>query len=82
MVQQYVDDTILVSEEEIESAMDFALDKHHQVVEGAGAVGIAALQNNRATKLGHNVAVVVSGGNVGIDLLSRIATEHARKEPG
>jgi threonine dehydratase len=36
VVREYVDDTVLVSEEEITEAMALALEKHHLVVEGAG----------------------------------------------
>ncbi|MBE9507291.1 MAG: hydroxyectoine utilization dehydratase EutB [Chloroflexi bacterium] len=72
MVQEYVDDVVLVSEEEIAGAMAFALEKHHLVVEGGGAVGIAALLHRKAGGLGRNVAVVVSGGNVSLPLLLQI----------
>jgi len=80
MVQEYVDDTILVSEEEIADAMAFALEKHHLVVEGAGAVGIAALLHRKVGEGGRNVAVVVSGSNVEIPLLLKIAHNHSGKE--
>ena len=73
MVQKYVDDTILVSDEEIAAAMAFALEQHHLVVEGGGAVGIAALLHQRATGLGHTVAVVVSGSNTSLPLLLKVA---------
>jgi threonine dehydratase len=73
MVQKYVDDTILVSDEEIAGAMAFALEQHHLVVEGGGAVGIAALLHGRASNLGHTVAVVVSGSNVSLPLLLKVA---------
>ena len=73
MVQKYVDDTILVSDEEIAAAMAFALEQHHLVVEGGGAVGIAALLHQRATGLGHNIAVVVSGSNTSLPLLLKVA---------
>lgn len=72
MVQRYVDETYLVSEEEIASGMAFALEKHHLVVEGGAAVGIAALLHGRAKELGQKVAVVVSGGNVDSSLLAKI----------
>ena len=62
--QAYVDQTAVVSEEEIAAAMAFVLDEHHIVVEGAGAVGIAALLGDQAQHLGQHVVVVVSGGNV------------------
>jgi len=73
MIQQYVDDTVLVSEEEIADAMAFALEKHHLVVEGGGAVGIAALLHRRVRRVGRNVIVVVSGSNVELALLLKVA---------
>lgn len=73
IVQEYVDDTVLVSDEEIAAAMAFALEKHHLVVEGGGAVGVAALLHQRAGGLGQNVVVVVSGSNVSLPLLLNIA---------
>ena len=76
MVQEYVDDVVLVSEEAIAEAMAFALEQHHLVVEGAGAVGIAALLHQRVREVGRNVVVVVSGSNVEIPLLLKIAQRH------
>jgi threonine dehydratase len=43
------------------------------VVEGGGAVGIAALLAGKIAEPGERIAVVVSGGNVGMDVLMRIA---------
>jgi len=82
MVQEYVDDTILVSEKEIAEAMAFALEKHHLVVEGAGAVGIAALLHRRVREVGRNVVIVVSGSNVDIPLLLKIAQDHNTRSKG
>jgi threonine dehydratase len=78
IVQRYVDDTVLVSEEEIAGAMAFALEKHHLVVEGGGAVGVAALLYGRVSRLGRHVAVVVSGGNVDLLVLLEIASRRRR----
>ncbi len=72
MVQQYVDETVLVSEEEIAEAMLFCLSQQHVVVEGGAAVGVAALLRNKVKNLGNNVAVVISGANVSIDTLKKI----------
>jgi len=69
MVQEYVDETVLVSEEEIAVAMSVTLEKHHLVVEGGGAVGIAALLNQRVRELGRHIVAVLSGGNVDLLLL-------------
>jgi threonine dehydratase len=80
MIQQYVDDMILVSEDEIAGAMAFALERHHLVVEGAGAVGMAALLCGRVKGVGRNVAVVVSGSNVEIPMLLQIAGNRSGTE--
>ena len=76
MIRAYVDDTILVSEEEIAAAMAFALEEYHLVVEGGGAVGIAALLSEKVRELGKNVAVVLSGSNVDIPILLEAAQNH------
>lgn len=76
MIQKYVDDTVLVSEKEIAGAMAFALEKHHLVVEGGGAVGIAALLYGKVERPGQHIAAVVSGGNVDLPLLLKIARDH------
>jgi len=76
MIQEYVDETILVSEREIAEAMTFALEEHGSVVEGGGAVGIAALLAGKTSQLGRNVAIVISGGNVDLALLQQVARGH------
>ena len=73
LIQKYVDETVLVSESEIASAMVFALDKHHLVVEGGGAVGIAALIHNKVKKVGANTVIVISGSGVDLAVLLRVA---------
>ena len=64
MVKQYVDDTILVSEEAIAEGMAFLLKEHRLIVEGAAAVGVAALYEHDLAPPGSNVAIIVSGNNV------------------
>ncbi|MGD2176560.1 MAG: hydroxyectoine utilization dehydratase EutB [Anaerolineae bacterium] len=76
MIQEYVDETLLVTEEEIADAMAFALDRHHLVVEGGGAVALAAILQGKVMGLGESVVVVLSGGNVEIPLLLKIAQDH------
>jgi threonine dehydratase len=69
MVQRYVDDVVLLSEAEIADGMAFAFREHHLVVEGGGAVGLAALLHGKVSNLGRSVAVVLSGGNVDLATL-------------
>lgn len=71
MAQRLVDDVVLVSEEQIFAAMGFAATAHQLTVEGGGAVGLAALLNGKVAPLGAQVAVVISGGNVDPELITR-----------
>ena len=61
---------------EIGRAMAFALEAEHMVLEGGGAVGIAALLHEKAGPVGENVALVLSGTNVDMDRLLGVLTEH------
>lgn len=80
MVRDYVDDLILVSEEEIPEGMFFVFDRHRLVIEGAAAVGISAILCDKLSGLeGNNVVVVLSGCNVDVPLLTRIAMERYGK---
>ncbi|PLY13656.1 threonine ammonia-lyase [Sulfurimonas sp. CVO] len=68
-----VDRFISVDDEEIASAILFLLEKQKLVVEGAGAVGVAALLHDKLEDLKNkNVAIVLSGGNMDVTLLSVI----------
>ncbi len=69
MCKKYVDGFILVQEETIVKAIGELLVRHHQVVEGAGAVGVAAIIENSERFSGRKVCVVVSGGNIDTGLL-------------
>jgi threonine dehydratase len=65
--------TALVSEDEIGDAMAFLHDSEGLVVEGGGAVGVAALRSGRLP-VGGPTVVVISGGNVALDTLARVLT--------
>jgi len=70
---ELVDNIISVDDEEIASAILFLLERQKLVVEGAGAVGVAALLHNKLPKLrGKKIAIVLSGGNMDVTLLSVI----------
>ncbi len=73
IIQKYVDQTVLVTEQEIAAGMTYALEKEHLVVEGGGAVGIAALLAGKLKNLGEKVAVVISGSNVSMSTLMEVA---------
>jgi len=72
-ILQYVDQFISVDDEEIASAILFLLEQQKLVVEGAGAVGVAALLHNKIdTKKYKNIAIVLSGGNIDVTMLNLI----------
>jgi threonine dehydratase len=72
-ILENVDKFISVDDEEIASAILYLLERQKLVVEGAGAVGVAALLHNELPELkGKKVAVVLSGGNMDVTLLSVI----------
>lgn len=72
IMQKYVDEVVTVGEEDISHAMVMLLERSKLVVEGAGAVGLAALLSGRVKAQGLKVAVLLSGGNVDINLVARI----------
>jgi len=72
-IRRSVDDLVTVSEEQIRKAMFRLLEGCKTLAEGAAAVGVAALASGRLPELaGRRVAVVLSGGNIDVQLLSRI----------
>jgi threonine dehydratase len=77
LIQRWVDGLVVVSEEEVAEAMVFLLERAKLVVEGAGAVGVAALLSGRVAAAGPGTtAVILSGGNVDPGLLAQIARRH------
>lgn len=64
---KYVDDIILVDDEKLMDTVKWALENEKQVIEPSGAVGIAAiLQNKLEVDEGERIAIVVSGGNIDV----------------
>jgi len=74
LTQQVVDQVVLVSEEAIAEAMRWIVFRAGWVVEGGGAVGIAALLSGVLKADERPTAVVLSGGNVDEDTLRRVLT--------
>lgn len=67
-----VDDIVLVSEEEIASAMRWAVDTQGWLVEGGGSVCIAALMHGKVPNDGRKTAAIVSGGNLDGSTLRKV----------
>ena len=70
--RRYLDDMLLVSEEQMARAMRFLLAAQGWVVEGGGAVAVAALMHDLLPRDGKATAVVVSGGNVDLAVLRAV----------
>ncbi|MCB9506344.1 MAG: threonine ammonia-lyase [Myxococcales bacterium] len=72
-IRRYVDDVVSVSEEEIAKAIVMLLEEERVVAEGAGAAPLAAILSGKLPDLtGKRVALLVSGGNIDINLVSSI----------
>jgi threonine dehydratase len=72
MCRDLLDDVILLSEAEIAAGMRHAYAEEREVIEGAAAVGIAALLSGRLGSLDGPVAVILSGRNVDMGLHKRV----------
>ena len=71
LVERYVDEVVTVSDDEVAQAMVLLLERSKLVVEGAGAVAVAALMHGRVSApASGDVCAVLSGGNVDASLLS------------
>jgi len=71
--REVADEIVTVSEEEIASAILYLLEKEKTVVEGAGAVTVAALLERKVRGLeGKRAVAVVSGGNIDVNVVARI----------
>jgi threonine dehydratase len=73
LIERYVDDLVTVSEEEIARAVLLLLEREKTVTEPAAATTLAAVVGGRiAGVAGRNVVMLLSGGNIDVNLLSRI----------
>lgn len=71
IIDKYVDDIVVVDDEAIASTILMMLERAKLMVEGAGAVGLAAILHHKIPASG-KVVNIVSGGNVDVNFISRI----------
>lgn len=77
LIRHWVDELVMVPEDEVAEAMVFLLERAKLVVEGAGAVAVAALLAGRATGTPEGTTVVIlSGGNVDAGVLAHVVRHH------
>ncbi len=72
IIQQMVDKVVTVAEEEIAAAILLLLERKKIVVEGAGAVPLAAIMDSKTRIKGKRVVLVLSGGNIDMNILDRV----------
>ena len=69
---QYVDEIVTVTDDEISTAILTLIEQQKLIAEGAGAVSVAAALFNKLDLKGKKVVCLVSGGNIDVTILSRI----------
>ncbi|MEE0867247.1 MAG: threonine ammonia-lyase [Clostridia bacterium] len=72
IIKDYVDDIVLVSDDEVASAILSLVEKQKMIAEGAGAAAVAAVMFNKVPVKGKKVVCIVSGGNIDVTSLSRV----------
>lgn len=74
-IHQLVDDIVLVTEDQIEHAIATLISIEKTVVEGAGAIGLAAVLASESLQ-GRNIGLVLTGGNIDARLIALILARH------
>ena len=74
LVSKYVDEVVTVSEDEIAMAILTLIERQKLISEGAGATSVAAVLSDKVPVNNKNVVCVVSGGNIDVNILSRVLT--------
>lgn len=72
LCQQYVDDFVLLPEEDIVEAIKLIMEKHFLLIEGAAALPVAALIKNKKVYRGKNVVLILSGAKISMAKLKEI----------
>ncbi len=73
IAQKFIDAVVIVEEDEVIGAIRVLAETQQLIVEGSGAVGIAALLAHKINLEGKRIAVVISGGNIDLGLFGEIA---------
>ena len=70
--QRSIDEFVLLSEDEIATAMRFAIENHYMLIEGAAALSIAAFLREGEALRGQTVVLVISGKKVSVETLRQV----------
>jgi threonine dehydratase len=80
IIRHLVDEVVLVTEDQIERAVATLIAIEKTVVEGAGAIALAAVLANPSRFAGRNVGLVLSGGNIDTRLIASVLTRELARE--
>jgi len=72
LARRYVDEIVLLTEQEIEEAIRLLFEQHRLVVEGSGALAVGGLLKRKERFKGRKVVVVVCGRNIDLEVFKRI----------
>ncbi len=72
LINKYVDEHLLVTEEEIRDGMFYLFEQHRLIVEGGGAVGVAALLHKKIALQDKRVVTLLSGSSIQSDTFIKI----------
>jgi threonine dehydratase len=72
ILNRYVDDVVTVNDEEISSAILLLMEREKQLVEGSGAVGLAALINHKIDVKNKKAVCLLTGGNIDMNFINKI----------
>jgi threonine dehydratase len=79
-VSNYVDEIVTVSDDEVATAILELIEQQKLIAEGAGAVAVAAAMFGKVDIKGKKAVCIVSGGNIDVNILSRVITRGLLKE--
>ncbi|MFZ5515423.1 MAG: threonine ammonia-lyase [Candidatus Zhuqueibacterota bacterium] len=71
-IQKYVDDVILVDEKDIVLAILYLLQQQHTLIEGAAAVGVAALLSHKISITNKKCVVLLTGRNIDVSTVKTV----------
>ena len=77
LIKKYVDEVVLVSEDEVAEAIAFAWNEYGEKIEGAGAVGLAAVLSKKTSQ--KPSVIIVSGGNIQPEIHAEILARYEKQ---
>lgn len=80
MTEKFVDEHVVISEEEIKDGMFYLFEKHRLIAEGAAAVGVGALMHQKIDVKNKKVVALVSGSSINTENYIRVL--HNRSQVG